>query len=186
NDMLKEFIAQKEWICPPEPSLRIVVDMIEFCAREVPRWHPVSISGSHIREAGSTAGQAQACTLADGIRDCDAAAAGGRAAGSRGGLTSLTTNSLAETLAPPSEQAVMVALRTQQILAEESGVTNVIDPFGGSWAIEALTDRMERDAREYINRIDGFGGMVKAIDAGYPQREIADAAYAYQQQIDRG
>jgi len=264
NDMLKEFIAQKEWICPPEPSLRIVVDMIEFCSREVPRWHPVSISGYHIREAGSTAVQELAFTLADGIAYVEAAVKRGLAvddfaprlsfffnlhndfleevaklraarrlwatimrerfgardarslrlrthaqtagcsltaqqplnnivrvtvqalAGILGGVQSLHTNSLDETLALPSEQAVMVALRTQQILAEESGVANVIDPLGGSWAIEALTDRMERDARDYINRIDGFGGMVKAIDAGYPQREIADAAYAYQQQIDRG
>ncbi len=107
-------------------------------------------------------------------------------AGILGGVQSLHTNSLDETLALPSEPAVMVALRTQQILAEESGIANVIDPFGGSWAIEALTDRIEREAREYIRRIDGFGGMVKAIEAGYPQREIADAAYAYQQQVDRG
>jgi len=107
-------------------------------------------------------------------------------AGVLGGVQSLHTNSLDETLALPSEQAVMVALRTQQILAEESGVANTVDPLGGSWAIEALTDRMECEARAYIERIDGFGGMVKAIDAGYPQREIADAAYAYQQQIDRG
>jgi methylmalonyl-CoA mutase N-terminal domain/subunit len=264
NDMLKEFIAQKEWICPPEPSLRIVVDMIEFCAREVPRWHAVSISGYHIREAGSTAVQELAFTLADGIAYVEAAVKRGlvvddfaprlsfffnlhndfleevaklRAArrlwatimrerfaakdprslrlrthaqtagcsltaqqplnnvvrvtvqalaGILGGVQSLHTNSLDETLALPSEQAVMVALRTQQILAEESGVTNVIDPLGGSWAIEALTDRIERDAREYINRIDALGGMVKAIEAGYPQREIADAAYAYQQQVDGG
>jgi methylmalonyl-CoA mutase, N-terminal domain len=264
NDMLKEFIAQKEWICPPEPSLRIVVDMIEFCAREVPRWHAVSISGYHIREAGSTAVQELAFTLADGIAYVDAAVRRGLAvddfaprlsfffnlhndfleeiaklraarrlwatlmrdrfgardprslrlrthaqtagasltaqqplnnivrvtvqalAGVLGGVQSLHTNSLDETLALPSEQAVMVALRTQQILAEESGVANTVDPLGGSWAIEALTDRMEHEARAYIDRIDGFGGMVKAIDAGYPQREIADAAYAYQQQIDRG
>jgi len=264
NDMLKEFIAQKEWICPPEPSLRIVVDMIEFCAREVPRWHPVSISGYHIREAGSTAVQELAFTLADGIAYVEAAVKRGLAvddfaprlsfffnlhndfleevaklraarrlwatlmrerfgardprslrlrthaqtagasltaqqplnnivrvtvqalAGILGGVQSLHTNSLDETLALPSEPAVMVALRTQQILAEESGIANVIDPFGGSWAIEALTDRIEREAREYIRRIDGFGGMVKAIEAGYPQREIADAAYAYQQQVDRG
>src|SRR5216117_4585050 len=264
NDMLKEFIAQKEWICPPEPAVRIVTDMIEFCANQVPRWHPVSISGYHIREAGSTAVQELAFTLADGIGYVQAAVDRGldvddfaprlsfffnlhndffeevaklRAArrmwatimpdrfgardprslrlrthaqtagcsltaqqpvnnivrvtmqalaGILGGVQSLHTNSLDETLALPSEPAVMVALRTQQILAEESGVANVIDPLGGSWAIEALTDRMERDARDYINRIDGFGGMVKAIDAGYPQREIADAAYAYQQQIDRG
>jgi methylmalonyl-CoA mutase, N-terminal domain len=264
NDMLKEFIAQKEWICPPEPSLRIVVDMLEFCSQKVPRWHAVSISGYHIREAGSTAVQELAFTLADGIAYVDAAVRRGLAvddfaprlsfffnlhndfleeiaklraarrlwatlmrdrfgakdprslrlrthaqtagasltaqqplnnivrvtvqalAGVLGGVQSLHTNSLDETLALPSEQAVMVALRTQQILAEESGVANTVDPLGGSWAIEALTDRMERDARAYIARIDGLGGMVKAIDAGYPQREIADAAYAYQQQIDRG
>jgi methylmalonyl-CoA mutase N-terminal domain/subunit len=264
NDMLKEFIAQKEWICPPEPSLRIVVDMLEFCSRKVPRWHAVSISGYHIREAGSTAVQELAFTLADGIAYVEAAVRRGLAvddfaprlsfffnlhndfleeiaklraarrlwatlmrdrfgakdprslrlrthaqtagasltaqqplnnivrvtvqalAGVLGGVQSLHTNSLDETLALPSEQAVMVALRTQQILAEESGVANTVDPLGGSWAIEALTDRMEREARAYIERIDGFGGMVKAIDAGYPQREIADAAYAYQQQIDRG
>src|SRR6185312_1136281 len=105
-------------------------------------------------------------------------------AGVLGGVQSLHTNSLDETLALPSEQAAMVALRTQQILAEESGVANVVDPFGGSWAIESLTDRSEREARDYIERIDGMGGMVKAIEAGYPQREIADAAYAYQQQVD--
>jgi len=264
NDMLKEFIAQKEWICPPEPSLRIVVDMLEFCSRKVPRWHAVSISGYHIREAGSTAVQELAFTLADGIAYVDAAVRRGLAvddfaprlsfffnlhndfleeiaklraarrlwatlmrdrfgakdprslrlrthaqtagasltaqqplnnivrvtvqalAGVLGGVQSLHTNSLDETLALPSEQAVMVSLRTQQILAEESGVANTVDPLGGSWAIEALTDRMECEARAYIERIDGFGGMVKAIDAGYPQREIADAAYAYQQQIDRG
>ncbi|TMA36626.1 MAG: methylmalonyl-CoA mutase [Deltaproteobacteria bacterium] len=259
NDMLKEFIAQKEWICPPEPSLRIVVDMIEFCAREVPRWHAVSISGYHIREAGSTAVQELAFTLADGLTYVEAARKRGMAvddfaprlsfffnlhndfleevaklraarrlwatlmrdrfgardprslrlrthaqtagcsltaqqpvnnvvrvavqalAGVLGGVQSLHTNSLDETLALPSEQAAMVALRTQQILAEESGVTNTIDPLGGSWAIEALTDRIERDAR-----IDGLGGMVHAIELGYPQKEIAEAAYVYQQQIDRG
>ncbi|HLY37085.1 MAG TPA: methylmalonyl-CoA mutase family protein [Candidatus Binatia bacterium] len=264
NDILKEFIAQKEWICPPEPSLRIVVDMIEFCAREVPRWHAVSISGYHIREAGSTAVQELAFTLADGIAYVEAAVRRGLAvddfaprlsfffdlhndfleevaklraarrlwatlmrerfgakdprslrlrthaqtagvsltaqqplnnvvrvtvqalAGILGGVQSLHTNSLDETLALPSEQAVMVALRTQQILAEESGITNVVDPLGGSWAVEALTDRMEREARAYIERIDAMGGMLKAIESGYPQREIADAAYAYQQQVDRG
>jgi len=263
NDMLKEFIAQKEWICPPEPSLRIVVDMIEFCAREVPRWHPVSISGYHIREAGSTAVQELAFTIADGITYADAALKRGLAiddfaprlsfffnlhndfleevaklraarrlwatimrdrfgakdprslrlrthaqtagasltaqqplnnivrvtvqalAGILGGVQSLHTNSLDETLALPSEQAVMVALRTQQVLADESGVANVVDPLGGSWTIEALTDRMEREARAYIERIDALGGMIRAIEAGYPQREIADAAYAYQQQVDR-
>jgi len=264
NDMLKEFIAQKEWICPPEPSLRIVVDMIEFCARAVPRWHAVSISGYHIREAGSTAVQELAFTLADGLTYVEAARARGMAvddfasrlsfffnlhndfleevaklraarrlwatlmrerfgardprslrlrthaqtagcsltaqqplnnivrvavqalAGVLGGVQSLHTNSLDETLALPSEQAAMVALRTQQILAEESGLTNTIDPLGGSWAVEALTDRIEREARAYIERIDGLGGMVRAIELGYPQKEIAEAAYVYQQQVDRG
>jgi len=264
NDMLKEFIAQKEWICPPEPAVRIVVDMIEFCAREAPRWHPVSVSGYHIREAGSTAVQELAFTLADGLAYVQAAVARGLAvddfaprlsfffnlhndfleevaklraarrlwavlmrerfgareprslmlrthaqtagcsltaqqplnnvvrvalqalAGVLGGVQSLHTNSLDETLALPSEQAAMVALRTQQIIAEESGVTNVVDPLGGSWAIEALTDRMEREALAYIRRIDELGGMLRAIEVGFPQKEIADAAYVYQRQLDRG
>jgi methylmalonyl-CoA mutase N-terminal domain/subunit len=264
NDMLKEFIAQKEWICPPVPSMRIVVDMIEFCAEHAPRWHPVSISGYHIREAGSTAVQELAFTLADGLAYVQACIERGLAidsfaprlsfffnlhndfleeiaklraarrlwatfmrerfgatdprslmlrthaqtagasltaqqplnnvvrvtvqalAGVLGGVQSLHTNSLDETLALPSEQAAMVALRTQQILAEESGVTNVVDPLGGSWAIEALTDRMEHGARAYIDRIDELGGMIRAIELGYPQKEIAEAAWVYQQQIDRG
>ncbi|HWP67231.1 MAG TPA: methylmalonyl-CoA mutase family protein [Candidatus Limnocylindria bacterium] len=264
NDMLKEFIAQKEWICPPEPAVRIVVDMIEFCARETPRWHPVSISGYHIREAGSTAVQELAFTLADGLAYVEAAVARGlpvdsfaprlsfffnlhndffeevaklRAArrlwatllrerfgardprsmmlrthaqtagcsltaqqplnnvvrvaiqalaGVLGGVQSLHTNSLDETLALPSEQAAMVALRTQQIIAEESGVANIVDPLGGSWAVEALTDRMEREALDYIRRIDEMGGMLRAIELGFPQKEIADAAYVYQRQLDAG
>jgi methylmalonyl-CoA mutase N-terminal domain/subunit len=264
NDMLKEFIAQKEWICPPEPAVRIVTDMIEFCAKSAPRWHAVSISGYHIREAGSTAVQELAFTLADGIGYVQAAVDRGldvddfaprlsfffnlhsdfleeiaklRAArriwakvmkerfgaknpksmllrthaqtsgasltaqqpfnnvvrvamqalaGVLGGVQSLHTNSMDETLALPTEQAVMVALRTQQIIAEESGVTNTIDPFGGSWAMEALTDKMEKDAMAYINRIDELGGIIRAIDIGYPQKEIADAAYRYQQQLDAG
>jgi methylmalonyl-CoA mutase N-terminal domain/subunit len=264
NDMLKEFIAQKEWICPPEPSMRIVVDMIQFCAERVPRWHAVSISGYHIREAGSTAVQELAFTLADGLAYVQACVERGLAvdafgprlsfffnlhndfleeiaklraarrmwatymrerfgatdpralmlrthaqtagasltaqqplnnvvrvtvqalAGVLGGVQSLHTNSLDETLALPSEQAVMVALRTQQILAEESGVTNVVDPLGGSWAVETLTDRVEREARAYIDRIDELGGMIRAIELGYPQKEIAEAAWVYQQQVDRG
>ena len=264
NDMLKEFIAQKEWICPPEPAVRVVTDMIEFCAKSAPRWHAVSISGYHIREAGSTAVQELAFTLADGIGYVQAAAGRGldvddfaprlsfffnlhndfleeiaklRAArriwarvmkerfgaknpkslllrthaqtsgasltaqqpfnnvvrvamqalaGVLGGVQSLHTNSMDETLALPTEQAVMIALRTQQIIAEESGVTNTIDPFGGSWAMEALTDKMEKDAMAYINRIDELGGIIRAIDIGYPQKEIADAAYRYQQQLDAG
>ncbi len=264
NDMLKEFIAQKEWICPPEPSVRIVVDTIEFCAKEVPRWHPVSISGYHIREAGSTAVQELAFTLADGIEYVKQSLARGldvdrfaprlsfffnvhndfleevaklRAArrmwarimrerfGAKepkammlrthaqtagcsltaqqplnnvvrvtiqalaavlGGVQSLHTNSLDETLALPSEQAAMLALRTQQIIAEESGVANVIDPLGGSFAVEALTDRIEREACRYIEEIEAMGGMIRAIERGFPQKEIAEAAYRYQQSLDRG
>jgi len=264
NDMLKEFIAQKEWICPPAPSLRIVTDMIEFCAKKAPRFHPVSISGYHIREAGSTALQELAFTIADGLcyvqdavdrgLDVDDFAphlsffwdlhsdfleevaklrAGRRMwarlmkqrfgaknprslmlrthaqtagvsltaqqpinnvvrvalqalAGVMGGVQSMHTNSMDETLALPTEQAVMVALRTQQIIAEETGVTNTIDPLGGSYAIEALTDRMEHGAMEYIRKIDEMGGMLKAIDKGYPQREIAEAAFTYQRQLEQG
>jgi len=264
NDMLKEFIAQKEWISPPEPSVRVIVDMIEFCARQAPRWHAVSISGYHIREAGSTAAQELAFTLADGIGYVQAAVERGldvdgfaprlsfffnlhndffeeiaklRAArrmwatimrerfgarhprswllrthtqtagcsltaqqplnnivrvaiqalaGVLGGTQSLHTNSMDETLALPSEQAVLVALRTQQIIAEETGVANFVDPLGGSYAIEALTDRLEQEAYTYIKRIDELGGIIHAIELGYPQKEIAEAAYRYQQQLDRG
>ncbi len=264
NDMFKEFIAQKEWISPPEPSLRIVTDMIEFCTREMPKWHPVSISGYHIREAGSTAAQELAFTLADGIGYVQAAVERGLSPDEFGprlsfffnvhndfleeiakiraarrlwarimrerfgattdraclmrthaqtsgvsltaqqpinnvvrvttqalaavlaGVQSLHTNSLDETLALPSENAVTVALRTQQILAEESGVANTVDPLGGSWAIEALTDRMEAEASSYIERIDAMGGIVAAIDQGFPQAEIADAAYEFQQASDAG
>lgn len=262
NDMLKEYIAQKEWICPPEPAVRIVTDMIEFCTKEVPRWHAVSISGYHIREAGSTAVQELAFTLADGIgyvqagiergldvddfaprlsfffdihndffeeiaklraarrmwatimkerfgaknprslllrTHCQTAGVSLTAqqpvnnvvrvaiqalAGVLGGTQSLHTNSMDETLALPTEASVMVALRTQQIIAEESGVTNIVDPLGGSWAVEALTDRMEKDACAYIDRIDELGGIIPAINMGYPQKEIADSAYRYQQQLD--
>jgi methylmalonyl-CoA mutase N-terminal domain/subunit len=264
NDMLKEYIAQKEWICPPAPALRVVTDMIEFCAKKAPRWHAVSISGYHIREAGSTAVQELAFTLADGIcyvedamrrgldpddfaqrlsffwnlhndfleevaklraarriwaklmkerfgaknprsmlLRCHAQTAGASLtaqqplnnivrvaiqalAGVFGGVQSLHTNSMDETLALPTEQAVMVALRTQQIIVEETGVTNTIDALGGSYAIEALTDRMEAEAMEYIRKIDEMGGMLKAIETGYPQREIAEAAFAFQRQLERG
>jgi len=264
NDMLKEFIAQKEWICPPEPSLRVVTDMVEFCAKKAPRFHPVSISGYHIREAGATAVQELAFTIADGLcyvqdavdrgmgvdefaprlsffwdlhldflEEVAKLRAGRRMwarlmkerfgaknprsmmlrthaqtagvsltaqqpmnnvvrvaiqalAGVLGGVQSLHTNSMAETLALPTEQAVMVALRTQQIIAEETGVTNTIDPLGGSYAVEALTDRMESEALEYIRKIDEMGGMLKAIETGYPQREIAEAAFNYQRQLEQG
>jgi len=262
NDILKEYIAQKEWIYPPVPSMRIITDMIAFCTRNVPRWNTISISGYHIREAGSTAVQELAFTVADGIGyvqagidaglDVDAFAPrlsffwnshndffeeiakmrAGRRMWARllrerfgarnprswmcrfhtqtagfsltaqqpynnvvrvaiqalaavlGGTQSLHTNSLDETLALPSEEAVTIALRTQQIIAEESGVANTIDPLAGSYFVEALTDRMEADAMAYIDKIDEMGGIVAAIEAGYPQREIADAAYRYQKQVD--
>jgi len=263
NDMLKEFIAQKEWICPPDPAVRIVVDMIEFTAKHVPRFNPVSISGYHIREAGATAVQELAFTLADGLGYVEAACARGldidsfaprlsfffdihndffeeiaklRAArrlwarfmkerfGAKkpesmrlrthtqtagvsataqqplnniarvalqalaavlGGAQSLHTNSYDETWALPTEDAVTVALRTQQIIAEESGVALTIDPLGGSYYLETLTDQMEASALEYIRKIDAMGGIIRAIDSGYPQREIADAAYRYQLMDDR-
>ena len=263
NDMLKEFIAQKEWICPPEPAVRIVTDMIEFTAKHVPRWNPVSISGYHIREAGSTAVQELAFTLADGLAYVEAALARGldidsfaprlsfffdvhndffeeiaklRAArrlwarymkeryGAKeprsmrlrthtqtagvsataqqplnniarvaiqalaavlGGAQSLHTNSYDETWALPTEDAVTVALRTQQIIAEETGAALTIDPLGGSYYLESLTDQMEAEAAEYIATIDRMGGMIAAIDDGYPQKEIADAAYRYQLMEDR-
>ncbi len=264
NDMLKEFIAQKEWISPPESAVRIVVDTIEFCAAHVPRFNPVSISGYHIREAGSTAIQELAFTLADGFGyveacvkrglDVDAFAprlsfffdihndffeeiaklraarriwatvmrgrfgakkseslrlrthtqtAGVSATAQQplnnvarvalqalaavlGGAQSLHTNSYDEVLALPTEQAVTVALRTQQIIAEETGVPLTIDPLGGSYFLERLTDQMEEQAMAYIRKIDELGGIVRAIDVGYPQREIADAAYHYQLLDDRG
>lgn len=264
NDMLKEFIAQREWISPPEPSVKIVIDIIEFCANEVPNWHPVSISGYHIREAGSTAVQELAFTLADGIGyveeslkrglDVDefaprlsfffnvhndfleeiakfraarrmwarimserfgakdqkslilkthAQTAGASLTAQQplnniarvtiqalaavlGGTQSLHTNSMDETLALPTEEAVTVALRTQQIIAEESGVVNSIDPFGGSYVIESLTDKMEKEAYAYIEKIDELGGIIRAIETGYPQKEIADAAYKYQRELDTG
>jgi methylmalonyl-CoA mutase, N-terminal domain len=264
NDMLKEYIAQKEWICPPAPALRIVTDMVEFCARKAPRFHAVSISGYHIREAGSTAVQELAFTIADGLCYVQDAVERGldvddfaprlsffwdihvdfleeiaklRAArrmwarlmkdrfgaknprsmmlrthaqtagvsltaqqpinnvvrvalqamaGVLGGVQSMHTNSMDETLALPTEQAVMIALRTQQIIAEETGVTSTIDPLGGSYAVEALTDKIEAGAMEYIRKIDEMGGMLKAIERGYPQREIAEAAFNYQRQLEQG
>ncbi len=262
NDILKEYIAQKEYIYPPRPSMRIITDMIEYCTNEVPQWNPVSVSGYHIREAGSTAVQELAYTLADGfayIEDCiergldvDAFAprisyffnshldffeeiAKFRAArrifakrmkekygaknprswwmrfhtqtagctltaqqpennivrtafqalaGVLGGTQSLHTNSMDETLALPSEKAVRIALRTQQIIAFETGVINTIDPLGGSYYVEALTDKMETEANKIFDQIDAIGGVVPAIEAGYFQKEIADAAYRYQQEVE--
>ncbi len=263
NDMLKEYIAQKEWIYPPEPSMRIIVDMFKYCKDEMPQWNPISISGYHIREAGSTAVQELAFTLADGFAYVEAALEAGmnidefaprlsfffnshidffeeiakyRAArriyakrmrekygaknlkswtlrfhtqtagcsltaqqpennivrtafealaGVLGGTQSLHTNSMDETLALPSEKAVTIALRTQQILAHETGVTNTIDPLAGSYFIENLTTEMEQKAEEYFKRIDELGGVIPAIEQGFFQREIADAAYQYQQDLDR-
>ena len=264
NDMLKEFIAQKTFMLPPEPSLRLIIDTVEFCTKEVPRWNTISISGYHIREAGATAVQELAFTLADGIAYVEAAIKRGldvdafaprlsfffdshidffeeiakfRAArrmwakimrerfGAKnprswmlrfhtqtagcsltaqqpfnnvvrtayealaavmGGTQSLHTNSLDETYAIPTEEAATIALRTQQILADETGVANTIDPLAGSYFVEALTLRMEDEAWEYIRKIDEMGGMLKAIDRGFPQAEIAEAAYRFQREIDSG
>jgi methylmalonyl-CoA mutase N-terminal domain/subunit len=264
NDMLKEFIAQKTFMCPPIPSLRLITDTVEFGTREVPRWNTISISGYHIREAGSTAVQELAFTLGDGIAYTQAAIERGlkvddfaprfsfffnshldffeeiakfraarrlwakimkdrfkaqdprswwlrfhtQTAGCSltaqqpynnivrtalqalaavlGGTQSLHTNSLDEVLAIPTEEAATIALRTQQIIAEESGAANTIDPLGGAFFVEAMTDRMEEEALAVIEKIDGMGGMLSAIEKNYPQREIADAAYHYQRQIDEG
>jgi len=264
NDMLKEYIAQKEWIVPPRPAVRIVVDMIDFCSRHMPRWHPVSISGYHIREAGATAVQELAFTLADGIgyvEECvkrgmavdDFAArlsffwdvhndffeeiAKFRAArriwarvmrdrfGARdprswqlrthaqtagvsltaqqpynnvvrtalqglaavlGGTQSLHTNSLDETYALPTEESVTLALRTQQLIAHESGVDRVVDPLGGSYFVEFLTDEMEKRCLEYLRRIDDMGGIIRAVEEGYPQKEIGESAYRYQREVEEG
>jgi len=264
NDIFKEYIAQKEWIYPPEPSVRLIVDTMEFSAERVPQWNTISISGYHIREAGATAVQELAFTLADGLGYVQAGMARGLAVDSfaprlsyffnshndffeeiaklraarriwarelrerfgakdprswmlrthvqtagcsltaqqplnnivrvtvqalaavLGGCQSLHTDSMDETLCLPSEQAVTVALRTQQILAEESGVANTIDPLAGSYFVESLTNEMERQALAYIRKIDDMGGIVRAIEQGYPQREIADAAYHYQKQVESG
>ncbi len=262
NDILKEYIAQKEYIFPPEPSMRLVVDTIEYGSQVLPQWNTISISGYHIREAGSTAAQELAFTLADGMEYVRWAQQRGLAidefaprlsfffnahndffeeiakyraarriwatemrdtfgaedprswlmrfhtqtagvsltaqqpennivrvavqalAAVLGGTQSLHTCSMDEALALPSEHAVTVALRTQQILAEESGVVNTVDPLGGSYFIEAQTRRIEAQARDYFRRIDEFGGVLPAIEAGFLQKEISDAAYRYQSEID--
>ncbi len=264
NDILKEYIAQKEFIFPVQQSMRLVTDVVTFCAENAPRWHPISVSGYHIREAGSTAAQELAFTLADGFAYVDSAVAAGldvddfapqlsfffnshidffeeiakyRAArriwarrlretyGARnprswqlkfhtqtagcsltaqqienniartafeamaavlGGTQSLHTNSMDEVLALPTEKAAQIALRTQQILAYETGVPSVADPLAGSWFIEDLTNRMEQAAEDYFSAIDERGGIVNAISDGYPQREIAEAAFHYQSQLDSG
>ncbi len=264
NDIMKEFIAQKEYLYPPLPSLRLVTDTVEFGTREMPKWNTISISGYHIREAGSTAAQELAFTLADGFAYVDDAVARGlgvdefaprlsfffnahndffeeiakyRAArriwaremrekygakdprswklrfhtqtagcsltaqqpevnivrvaiqalaGVMGGTQSLHTDAMDEALALPSEKAAQIALRTQQVIAHETGAANVVDPLGGSYYLEWLTDDLERQARDYFDRIDSLGGVIPAIEKGWFQKEIAAAAYAYQREIDSG
>jgi methylmalonyl-CoA mutase N-terminal domain/subunit len=264
NDMLKEYIAQKEWVIPPRPAVRIVIDMIEFCAKNMPRWHPISISGYHIREAGATAVQELAFTLADGIgyvEECikrgmniddfaprlsffwdvhndffeeiakfraarriwartirdrfgakdprsmqlrtHAQTAGVSLTAQQpynnvvrttvqalaavlGGTQSLHTNSLDETYALPTEESVTLALRTQQILAYESGVDRVVDPLAGSYYVEYLTDEMEKRALEYLTRIGQMGGIIRAVEQQFPQKEIGESAYRFQREVERG
>ena len=264
NDMLKEFIAQKEWICPIRDHMRMIRDILVYSAEHMPQWNTISISGYHIREAGATAAQELAFTLADGIGYLELGQAAGldvdqfaprlsfffdvhndffeevakfRAArriwsrvvrerfgaknerscllrthaqtagvsltaqqpynnvvrttiqalaGIMGGTQSLHTNSLDETYALPTEGAATIALRTQQVIAHESGVAQVVDPLGGSYYVEALTDQIEKEALAYIKRIDEMGGIVPAIETGYPQREIADSAYKFQRDVDQG
>src|SRR5690348_3466519 len=262
TDILKEYIAQKEWIFPPEPSMRLVIDMIEFCAKEMPLWHPISISGYHIREAGSTAAQELAFTLADGFAYVEEAVERGldvddfaprlsfffnahldffeeiakyRAArriwarelrekyGAKnprswlmrfhtqtagvsltaqqpevnivrtaiealaavlGGTQSLHTNSFDEALALPTEDAVRIALRTQQVIAHETGVVNTTDPLGGSYYVEHLTNELERQAYEYFEQIDRIGGVVAAIKENFFQKELAEASFRYQSEVE--
>ncbi len=264
TDILKEYIAQKEYIFPPEPSMRLVTDMVEFCAQEMPLWHPISISGYHIREAGSTAAQELAFTLADGFTYVEWALERGLAvddfaprlsfffnahldffeeiakyraarriwatrmrdrygaknprswlmrfhtqtagvsltaqqpevnivrtaiealAAVLGGTQSLHTNSYDEALALPTEDAVRIALRTQQVLAHETGVVNTIDPLGGSYYLEHLTDELERQANDYFDRIEQLGGVVAAIKENFFQREIAEASFRYQSEVESG
>ncbi|MBC7645363.1 MAG: methylmalonyl-CoA mutase, partial [Thermoleophilia bacterium] len=264
TDILKEYIAQKEWLFPPDPSMRLVVDMIEYCTNEMPRWHPVSISGYHIREAGSTAAQELAFTLANGFGYVEACIERGmdvdtfaprlsfffnahidffeeiaklRAArriwatvmrdkyGAKdpksllcrfhcqtagvsltwqqplnniartaveamaavlGGCQSLHTNSYDEALALPTEEAVQIALRTQQIIAEETNVASTIDPLGGSYFVEEMTSRIERQAYDYFERIEQLGGVVEAVKQNFQQKEIAEASYRYQQEVESG
>ncbi len=261
-DILKEYIAQKEWCFPVDPAMRLCGDMIEWCTAEMPRWHPISVSGYHIREAGATAAQELAFTIKDGLTYVEQAIERGLSvddfaprlsfffnaqidffeevakyraarriwarelrerygardprswrmrfhtqtagvsltaqqplnnvvrtaiealAGVLGGTQSLHTNSYDEALALPTEQAAKIALRTQQIIAHETGVTNTIDPLGGSYFVEALTDELEQEAYDYFARIDELGGMVEAVKANFPQREIADAAYTLQAEYD--
>lgn len=264
NDILKEYIAQKEWIYPIKPAMKLVIDTFEYCAQHVPKYNPISVSGYHIREAGATALQELAFTLRDGVEyvqygvdrgmDVDefvprisfffnahndffeeiakyraarvvwaktmrdrfgaknprtmqmrfhtqtagvsltvqqplnniARVAIQALAGVLGGTQSLHTDAYDEALALPTDEAALIALRTQQIIAEETGVANTVDPLGGSWYLESLTKKMEDGCFEYFEKIDGFGGMVEAVEAGFPQREIQESAYQYQKAVERG
>src|SRR5919201_1703143 len=187
TDILKEYIAQKEFIFPPDPSMRLVVDMIEFCAQEMPLWHPISISGYHIREAGSTAAQELEFTLADGFAYVDACVARGLDVDDFAPRLSFFFNAhldFFEALAMPTENAVRLALRTQQVIAHETGVVNTIDPLGGSYYVEHLTNELERQAYEYFARIEKLGGVVAAIKDNFFQREIAEASFRYQSEVE--
>src|ERR671923_8753 len=191
TDILKEYIAQKEWCFPIEPAMRLVADMIEWCAERMPRWHPISISGYHIREAGSTAQQELAFTLKDGFTYVEQALERGLSVDEFAPRLSFFFNAHIDFFeeiakyraARRIEEAVRIALRTQQVIAHETGVTNTIDPLGGSYFVEKLTDEMERAAYEYFARIDELGGMVEAIRESFPQREIAEASFRYQQEV---
>src|SRR5207302_191459 len=188
TDILKEYIAQKEWIFPPKPSMRLVVDMIDWCSRAMPLMHPVSISGYHIREAGSTAAQELAFTLADGFAYVDACLERGMDVDDFAPRLSFFFNahldSFDEALALPTENAVRLALRTQQVIAHEVGAVNTIDPLGGSYYVEHLTSELERQAYEYFDRIEQLGGVIPAIEENFFQREIAEASYRYQSEVE--
>src|SRR2546425_631405 len=175
NDILKEYMAQHAWIYPVEPALKIIVDVFEWAAAHAPLWNTISISGYHIREAGATAAQELTFTLANGFTYVE-----------RGGTQSLHTNSLDETLALPTEEAVRLALRTQQIIAHETGVPAVIDPLGGSCYVESLTDQLEREAEALFAEIQSIGGVVKGIESGWFQRQIARSAEASQREVESG
>src|SRR5436190_2019268 len=186
NDILKEFIAQKEFIFPPAPSMRLVVDSIEYCATEVPKWNTISISGYHIREAGSTAAQELAFTLADGMAYVDACLERGMHIDDFASRLSFFFDAHIDFFEEIAKfRAARLALRTQQLLAYETGVANTIDPLGGSYFIESLTDEMERQAEAYFKRIDEIGGVIPAIEVGFFQKEIADAAFRYQQELEQ-
>src|SRR5919204_402308 len=184
TDILKEYIAQKEWCFPIDPAMRLVTDMVEFCAKRMPRWHPISISGYHIREAGSTAHQELAFTLKDGFTYVEQALERGLDVDEFAPRLSFFFNAHIDFFEEIAKYSA--ARRTQQIIAHETGVTNTIDPLGGSYFVEALTDRLEEAAYAEFRKIDELGGMVEAIKQSYPQREIAEASFRLQEEIERG